>query len=98
MSNSEIAGSILKIGSMTVRNTVFLSSWRCSLDFVPHPFVFLGMKIRGTAMRFRERLIRAVAHIDASSPLASATLKTCESGGEWPTSDFFGAKFRVGAG
>jgi hypothetical protein len=26
-------------------------------------------------MRFRERLIRAVAHIDASSPLASSALK-----------------------
>jgi hypothetical protein len=49
-------------------------------------------------MRFRERLIRAVAHVDARSPLASATLKTCESSGEWPTSDFFDAKFRAGAG
>jgi hypothetical protein len=49
-------------------------------------------------MRFRERLIRAAAHVDASSPLASATLKTCESSGEWPTSDFFDAKFRLSAG
>jgi hypothetical protein len=49
-------------------------------------------------MRFRERLIRAVAHVDASSPLASATLKACESSGEWPTSDFFDAKFGLGAG
>ena len=49
-------------------------------------------------MRFRERLIRAVAHVDASSPLASATLKTCESSGEWPTREFFDAKFMLGAG
>jgi hypothetical protein len=50
-------------------------------------------------MRFRERLIRAAAHVDASSPLASATLKTCESSGEWPiTREFFDAKSRAGAG
>jgi hypothetical protein len=87
----------LKIGSRAVRNTVFFllggAHWIAFLT----PARELGMKVRGTAVRFRDRLIRAVAHVDASSPLASATLKTCESSGEWPTSDFFDAKFRVGA-
>jgi hypothetical protein len=44
MSMGEMSDSVLKMGSVTVRNTVFLSSCHCSLNIAPHPFVFLGMK------------------------------------------------------
>ena len=44
MSIGEMLDSVLKLGSATVRNTVFLSSCHCSLNIVPHFFVFLGMK------------------------------------------------------
>jgi hypothetical protein len=42
MSMGEMSDSVLKMGSVTVRNTVFLSSCHCSLNIAPHPFVFQG--------------------------------------------------------
>jgi len=44
MSMGEMSDSVLKMGSVTVRKTVFLSSCHCSLNIAPHSFVFLGMK------------------------------------------------------
>jgi hypothetical protein len=44
MSIGEMPDSVLKMGSVAVRKTVFLSSCHCSLNIVPHSFVFLGMK------------------------------------------------------
>jgi hypothetical protein len=46
MAMGKMSDSVLKMGSATVRNTVFLSSCHCSLNIAPHSFsfVFLGMK------------------------------------------------------
>jgi hypothetical protein len=44
MSMGEMSDSVLKMGSVAVRNTVFRSSCHCSLNIAPHSFEFLGMK------------------------------------------------------
>jgi hypothetical protein len=44
MSMGEMSDSVLKMGSVKVRNTVFSSACHWSLNIAPHPFVFLGMK------------------------------------------------------
>ena len=98
MSMGEMSDSVLKMGSATVRNTVFLSSCHCSLNIDPHSFVFLGMKRAPQPLALLEESYRKIDDLNglrwAFEGMKTKVKKVSDDG---QMGKFFDDKFGEGA-